>query len=164
MGDSSRTVAFGAGSGVLKRDCEPRKSAFLSLSFRFHFTAAAQPPLHRLSSHLATEENGTTLSPRRSQPNRAACFRTLQPPPQPLRFAMALRAGPGDGCDIQTASSTVLLPLPHPGRGSFGSYASLSVLTRVALRRGYFSPSLAMTSCVITVLGTTHSTASVAFE
>ena len=28
----------------------------------------------------------------------------------------------------------------------------------------YRSPSLAMTSCVITVLGTTHSTASVAFE
>lgn len=126
-GDSSRTVAFGAGRGVLQGDCEPRKSAFLSLPFRFHFTAAAQPPLHRLSSHLATEENGTTLSPRRSQPNRAACFHTLQPLLQPLRFAVALRAGPGDGCDIQTASSTVLLPFPHPGRGSFGSYASLSV-------------------------------------
>ena len=41
---------------------------------------------------------------------------------------------------------------------------SLSVLTRVALRRGYFSPSFAITSCVITVLGTTHSTVSVAFE
>ena len=93
-GDSSRTVAFGEmrrseaegrlpkatakppararGRGVLQGDCEPRKSASLSLPFRFHFTAAAQPPLHRLSSHLATEENGTTLSPRRSQPNRAA--------------------------------------------------------------------------------------------
>ena len=111
----------------LKREREPRKSAFLSLSFRFHFTAAAQPPLHRLSSQLATEENGTTLSPRRSQPNRAACFRTFQPLLQPLRFAVALRAGPGDGCDIQTASSTILLPLPHPGHGSFGSYAPLSV-------------------------------------
>ena len=31
----------------------------------------------------------------------------------------------------------------RPTRGSFCFYASLSVLTRVALRRGYFSPSLA---------------------
>ena len=67
-GDSSRTMAFGAGEAFCKAIASPGSP----LSSRFHFTAAAQPPLHRLSSHLATEENGTTLPPRRSQPNRAA--------------------------------------------------------------------------------------------
>ena len=48
-GDFSRTMAFGAGGGVLKCDCKPRKSAFPSLSFR----RPTDPP------HAAAPDGGT---------------------------------------------------------------------------------------------------------
>ena len=57
-GDFSRTMAFGAGGSPLflsrlKRDCKPRKSAFLSLSFRRRRSTDTSPPLnHRPRSRF----------------------------------------------------------------------------------------------------------------
>lgn len=50
-GDSSRTMAFGAGRGVCSAIGSPEKSAFISLSFRR--TTASQPHNHQKATTKA---------------------------------------------------------------------------------------------------------------
>ena len=189
-------MAFGAGGGVLKCDCKPRKSAFPSLSFRrptdpphaaapdggthnqgligdsyrnipigrgngcplslsrvdrrlrapkvrFHFAFLSPPPLNR---HFTTSQPPPPLSLSLSSLSRFSTHdptlrrlltRFLTSFLNPFALVMARSArGRASAGSLNQSSNRPQLSCRRPTRGSFGPYASLSVLTRVALRRG----------------------------